>query len=368
VCDVAEACSGAAVDCPADAFAATTVECRAAGGECDVTENCAGTGPDCPGDAFVLAGTECRAAAGACDAAEACTGAASTCPADTLVGAGTECRAAAGPCDVAEACTGLDTACPSDAKSTAECRASTGPCDPAEACDGSNDVCPADLLSPNGTTCDDGDPCTGLGTCDGAGTSCPAGTPVVCGPCEACDGVGGCVIGPLGVCRHVTGKKAKLIVKDRTPDDRDIVVWKFNKFVDGTEAADFGTPTEPLEAGYHFCIFQDLDPDPQVMDPQLVGHVQIPAGPPWLAAGTGYKYKLQTSAPKGLLTAALKAAGGVGKVNLKGKGAEAPALGMPLGTPVVVHFQSEATCWQASYSTPRVNRADMFKGLADDLP
>jgi len=176
------------------------------------------------------------------------------------------------------------------------------------------------------------------------------------------------VIGPLGICRGITGKKAKLIVKDRTPDTRDVLVWKFNKFIDDTEAADFGNPTDPGEAGYDVCIFQDRDPAPETMDPELVAHFAIPAGPPWSVAGTGYRYKKLTKDPKGLLKLGVKAIGGLGKVNLKAKAAEVPPMSLPFGTPVVVHFQSQATCWQARYSTTKLNRPDTFKGLADDLP
>jgi hypothetical protein len=316
----------------------------------------------------VFAGTTttCRAAAGSCDVAETCTGTGASCPDDALVPASTECRPAAGPCDLAEACSGLDAVCPSDAKSTAECRGSTGPCDPAEVCDGIANACPVDALEPNGTICDDGNPCTGTGTCDGSTAPCLTGTPIICPACQACDGVGGCVIGPLGVCRHITGKKAKFIVKNRTPSTRNVMVWKFNKLIDQTEAADFGTPTDPGDAGYDFCVFRDLDPSPDVMDPELVAHLAIPAGPPWRAASTGYKYKKLTSDPKGLLNMSLKAADGLGKLNVKAKAGEVPAISLPLTGPVVVHFQSQSTCWQARYSNAKLNLPDTYKGLADN--
>ena len=38
-------------------------ECRASAGSCDVAENCTGASADCPADTFVAASTECRAAA-----------------------------------------------------------------------------------------------------------------------------------------------------------------------------------------------------------------------------------------------------------------------------------------------------------------
>ncbi|HWP67134.1 MAG TPA: hypothetical protein VNO26_14645, partial [Candidatus Limnocylindria bacterium] len=86
------------------------------------------------------------------------------------------------------------------------------------------------------------------------------------------------------------------------------------------------------------------------------------------AAGTGFRYKKLTADPKGLLSVAVKAADGLGKLNVKAKAAEVPAIGLPLGAPVVVHFQSEHACWQARYSTPKLNTPDTYKGLADLLP
>jgi hypothetical protein len=369
-CDIAETCTGSGKDCPADAFASTSVECRAAAGACDVAEHCSGSGPACPSDGFAAAGTECRAAAGACDVAESCSGAGPACPADALVAADTECRPAAGPCDKAEACSGTDAACPADAKSTEECRASTGPCDPAEVCDGIADACPADALLPSGTTCDDGNPCTGTGTCDGVGAACPTGVPIVCPACEACDGVGGCVIGPLGICRRIVGKKAKLKMRNLDLVGRATLVWRFNKLIDETEAADFGDPTDPSEAGYDICIFQDGDPAPETMDPELLADLSIPAGSSWTLTGQGYLYKRTTSDPKGFVKVGMRAAGGVGNVRLKAKGPEVPQTSLPLGTPVVVHFQSQttSTCWQAWYSTAKLNGPSTFKALADDLP
>ncbi|WP_282421188.1 MYXO-CTERM sorting domain-containing protein [Polyangium sp. 15x6] len=65
VCDVAEACDGAANDCPADAKAAAGTECRASAGACDVAETCDGQTLDCPADGFAIDGTPC--AAGACE-------------------------------------------------------------------------------------------------------------------------------------------------------------------------------------------------------------------------------------------------------------------------------------------------------------
>ena len=64
----------------------------------------------------------------------------------------------------------------------------------------------------------------------------------------------------------------------------------------------------------------------------------------------------------------LKAADGLGKLNVKAKAAaEVPAISLPLSGPVVVHFQSQSTCWQAHYSTAKLNQADTLIGRVHDM-
>src|SRR6185436_12205900 len=81
VCDVAETCDGANVNCPVDVKSSAV--CRSAAGVCDVAESCDGAGDACPADAFLPASTVCRSSTGTCDVAESCTGSSATCPADT---------------------------------------------------------------------------------------------------------------------------------------------------------------------------------------------------------------------------------------------------------------------------------------------
>ena len=202
-CDVAETCTGASSDCPADVFESVTTECRASAGACDVAETCTGSSAACPADVFESATTECRASAGACDVAETCTGSSAACPADVFESATTECRASAGVCDVAETCTGSSAACPADVfePATTECRASAGACDVAETCTGSSAACPADVFESATTecrasagVCDVAETCTGSSAaCPGdtllsAGTQCRASTGS-CDAAEACDGL-----------------------------------------------------------------------------------------------------------------------------------------------------------------------------------
>ena len=176
-CDVAEVCTGASVDCPADGFAAAAQVCRAAVGGCDVAETCTGASAACPADGFAPAVTVCRPAAGPCDVGELCTGAAPECPVDVLA-PGTEiCRPAAGPCDVAETCSGAATDCPMDAFQGPEvvCRAASGVCDVAETCTGNPSACPGDQFQPPSAVCRDAaGPCDVAEYCLGDQGTCPA--------------------------------------------------------------------------------------------------------------------------------------------------------------------------------------------------
>lgn len=219
--DDCQACSATLTGLPQGTCGAVVpsagITCRPAAGACDVAEACTGTTLVCPADTFVAARTECRPSTGPCDAAESCTGTGASCPADRLAAAGAVCRDAAAPCDAAETCSGSDATCPEDvlAAAGAECRAAAGPCDVAESCSGADLACPDDSIAAGTTTC--GGVCLDgvaivAATCDGASIACPGSTttcaPYACGerecrsscataadcaPLHACDGSGACV-------------------------------------------------------------------------------------------------------------------------------------------------------------------------------
>jgi cysteine-rich repeat protein len=200
VCDAAENCTGSSAACPPDGFLSTSTVCRPSAGVCDVAEHCTGSSPTCPANAFASNSVTCRPSAGVCDVAENCTGSGAACPANTFVSNSTVCRPAAGVCDLDETCTGSSAACPADAKDTGVCRPAGGFCDVAESCDGVSNDCPADAVEPVTTVCR---PASGVcdlaETCDGAGIFCPpdakstASCRAAAGVCdseEVCDGVG----------------------------------------------------------------------------------------------------------------------------------------------------------------------------------
>lgn len=175
-CDVEEKCDGAG-SCPVDGFAASTVECRAGNGTCDPAEKCTGSGPVCPANAFAATTVQCRAVNGPCDVAETCDGA-GACQSDVFA-SGNVCRAAIHPlCDIAEVCSGASAACPGDtfAPTSTACRPSVGICDAAESCDGAGH-CPADGKFGSGIVCNApivGNDCDAPEVCDGVNNGCPA--------------------------------------------------------------------------------------------------------------------------------------------------------------------------------------------------
>ncbi|HWP67074.1 MAG TPA: hypothetical protein VNO26_14345, partial [Candidatus Limnocylindria bacterium] len=400
VCDIAEVCSGSSNDCPADAFEPSTTVCRgaagvcdavetctggdaacpadskltsvcrASAGVCDVAESCDGVGDDCPADAVASTAVTCRPSADVCDVAEQCDGVGVACPADAVEPASTVCRPSAGVCDVAENCDGAGVVCPADEfePNTTVCRPAAGQCDVAESCTGGAAACPADGFEPDGTPCDDGNLCTDPDTCTAG--SCTSGTNVnlTCLPCEACDpNTGVCGPGPRSDCIEPSlPGKARVLIKDKSPDKGDLFVWKFVKG-EATTVADFGDPT--LADGYTLCVFDDG---------VEVFRASIPAGgtcgtlPCWRTLSTGYKYIDRDRTPDGVLKALLKAgASGRTKVIVKGKGENLPfpASFLPMATPVKVQLQNETpgTCWQTTHLSmgPLVNAVDQYKAAAE---
>ncbi len=362
VCDVADLCDGVTNDCPADAK--STAPCRAAADLCDAVEVCDGAGDDCPADIAATAGTTCRSVAGVCDVAEACDGVSYACPPDGYASSGTECRAAAGICDVAESCTGSGVDCPADgfAPSTVVCRAATPGevCDVDEMCTGSSAACPPNGGLPDGTSCDDSTFCNGTQTC--TGNVCGGGTD----PCalgESCDeATDSCFVGSCPpnavVCRPAD--KNKILIKNKTDDSKDKLLWKWSKGAD-TLQSDFGDPT--VAAEYALCIY--TGPSSALLKQLSVP----PSSTKWSTVGTkGYKYSDTTGAADGITKIIVKGGTlGRSKAIVKGKGAMLPDfdsdLPIPPGDlPMVVQLRNNQTgiCWEGQFTLPKKNVADQF--------
>ena len=361
VCDVADVCDGVADDCPADGK--STAQCRAAAGVCDAVEVCDGVGNDCPADVPQSAGTECRAVAGVCDVAEQCDGVSNDCPVDGFA-SGTECRAATDVCDVAESCTGSSADCPADgfAPSTVVCRAATAGevCDVDEMCTGSSAACPPNGGLPDGTPCDDTTFCNGVQTC--SGNVCGGGTDP-CSMGESCDeATDSCFIGscpPSAVaCRPAD--KTKLLIKNKTDDTKDKIIWKWAKGADTTQG-EFADPRN--SAQYALCFYAGPTSS-------LLKQIGVPpSASKWSAVGTkGFKYNDIAGTADGITKIIVK--GGIlgkSKAIVKGKGSTLPDFDADLpiamgDLPLIVQLRNNETgiCWEAQFSLPKKNQTDQF--------
>ncbi len=354
MCDVPERCDGIGTNCPTDAFEPSSTACRPSGGDCDVAETCTGTAAACPPDAVKPNTITCRATLGICDLAEHCTGSGAACPADAKSSA--VCRAAAGVCDLAESCTGSGNDCPADAKSAAVCRGAASVCDVAELCDGAADTCPTNRIQPDGMPCTDLLYCNGDETClSGSCTDNP-------NPCVLCDETSNacqnelCPVIRQHGCR--TGPKSRLLLKNRTNDDADKLIWKLANAAT-TSFAELSDPV--VSTDYAFCLYAGPTG-------ALILEMGVPAGPKWLISGSnkGFKYFDPPAVEDGAQKIRLKSgSSNRTKLLIKGRGVNLgdPLTANRLPLPVVAQFTNMAsgTCWEASYSTPDKNTPDSFK-------
>lgn len=358
VCDLAEFCDGSTKLCPADAK--STALCRAAAGVCDVAESCNGTSNTCPSNAFLPSSTVCRSGTPGevCDQTEQCTGSGANCPPDGVKPNTTLCRAAAGVCDAADFCDGSSKFCSADGKSTAVCRAAADACDVAESCNGSSNACPSDAKQLDGTPCPDAQFCNGIEICQMG--MCTAGTD----PCpsqicdEPTDMCTSCALAPVSGCR--TAEKSLLLIKDKSNDAKDKLIWKFIK----GQPTSFAEMSDPrTSADYTLCIYAGAGGT-------LVGTLSVPASATlWKVSGNdkGYKYFDAASASDGVQKVLLKASDdNKTKARMKARGPGLPEILGPMGldTPVTAQLvnHESGVCWQGSYTgTPTKNSGTEFK-------
>jgi hypothetical protein len=151
-----------------------------------------------------------------------------------------------------------------------------------------------------------------------------------------------CPPAPLSGCD--TAGKSKLLIKNKTPDDKDKFLWKFLK---GTalvnQMPDLADPT--TTAAYTLCLYD------------MSGFREAMIAPPdpikWSLAGSkGYKYKDTSGLAFGITKVLVKGgAAGKPKAIVKGKGINLPDP-LPLTFPVTVQLANSSTgqCFTATYS------------------
>ena len=180
-----------------------------------------------------------------------------------------------------------------------------------------------------------------------------------------------CGAGPIAGCRTpAAAGKASLLIEDKTPDDKDRLIWRWSKG-SVTAKADFGTPL--TTTNYQLCIYNGV--------PSLMLDATIPAGgmcnvaspkPCWQETPTGFRFDDKDATPGGITALRLKEGLGAGNayITLKGKGAllDDPMPGSPAfaASPITVQLSNGATCWEAVYSSPYIKNVTGVSGLFKD--
>lgn len=143
-------------------------------------------------------------------------------------------------------------------------------------------------------------------------------------------------------------------MKDKTPDERDVLDWKWLKGAT-TPKSDFGDPL--TTDSYELCVYDGT--------PTLIMHATAPAGglcrvssprPCWKATSSGFVYADTDLTPLGIKKIVLKSgvAGGTAKITVQGKGVnlDMPAT-FPLAQPVTVQLKNASgLCWEATFGAP----------------
>jgi cysteine-rich repeat protein len=257
-------------------------------------------------------------------------------------------------------------------------RCGNGVIDSGEACDDGNiadgDCCSSTCAVTNeGGSCDDANVCTDTDTCS---SGVCAGSPVTDGsPCDddnpctsdACQS-GACVgtPSPASLCKLPPSLKGQLVMKDKTPDKGDQVVWKWTKGAD-TSLAELGDPVNTDD--YFFCVYG--------AGPTLLFSARMPVGGTchgvacWKAVSTtGFQYKDKDRTPDGAEKLSLKSGtGGAAKASFKGKAEllNMPTLGaFPLPVRAQLRRSGGSTCWETVFSNPPLTNTTLqFKAKSD---
>ena len=158
---------------------------------------------------------------------------------------------------------------------------------------------------------------------------------------------------PAVGCR--TSLKSIFIVKDKTDNTKDKIIWKWIKGAI-TSQADFGNPT--ATATYGFCIYENG---------ALIGTAAVPPdATKWTTISTkGYKYKDKPGSSFGIQKIILKGntSAPKSKALVKGKGAALPDPNPPMTLPVVVQLINgdNGICFETTFNSTIKNEAGLFK-------
>ncbi len=172
---------------------------------------------------------------------------------------------------------------------------------------------------------------------------------------------------PIAGCRTPTvSAKAFLAAKDKTPDTKDQLQWKWLKGA-ATTMGEFGSPT--TTTGYQLCVYDGVS--------AVLYDATIPAAGScgthacWKEKPTGFNYKDGELSPDGVQQLLLRAGiDGKAKIILKAQGTPLDDPAFALTQPITVQLRNdEGVCWEAEYSAPALKNVagppGDFKDKAD---
>jgi hypothetical protein len=178
-----------------------------------------------------------------------------------------------------------------------------------------------------------------------------------------------CGSAPVSGCRQPTAPlKSTLLVKDRDPDARDALAWKWTRGA-ATAKADFGDPL--TVTSYVLCVY-----DATASGPALAVAADVPAGglcagrACWHENARGFRYKDRDATPSGITSLTLKeGADGAAQIGLKGGGLglAMPVLPFVQAPRVTVQLKNDrGGCWEASFGAPATKTSGVeFRDKSD---
>lgn len=247
------------------------------------------------------------------------------------------------------------------------CQLETGsPCaDEGNEC--TDDLCNASAVCghvPNSNTCNDNNACTTGEVCSGG--FCGGGAAVDCDDgrlCtqDSCDSGTGCINDPAPTTGCSTSQKSLLLIKDKTDNDKDALLWKFIKGAP-TSQAQFGDPSAATD--YALCIYTGAANN-------LFLEAAIPSGTEWTPLGAkGYGYSDASGAHAGIRRILLKGSDqSKTKVLVKASGGSIPDVTLgAVAAPIKVQLlnTSTAACWESDFGAGNIlkNETELLKAKA----
>jgi hypothetical protein len=168
-----------------------------------------------------------------------------------------------------------------------------------------------------------------------------------------------CATGPQAGCRRpVRSGRAALMLRDRTPDRSDKLIWKWTAGA-ATSKADFGSPL--TSTSYTLCVYD--------ANGKTIGSAGAPAAncrgrSCWRDTGNGFGYRSRG----GSVRLTLHAGGdGAAAIIARGRGVGLDIDPLPASQPLTVQMKNgSGVCWEALYSAPaRHNQPGLFTDRAD---